>query len=376
MQKKEIKAVIDWFLYSGVQNTVNTLDSDGNDLAGSFNAWYDLENNQFSYTYSEITGYALTTFLYLYNITNDNIFLERAIIIGDWLLKKQNINGAFLTAYYHQKNIGPSKPEEFHSFDVGMIANGLANLYRNNKDEKYLIAARKAADWLISFQDKNGSIAAQVGQVDGLIKDNNRTWSTQAGPYHAKLAIGFLNIYDLTLEEKYKQAAEKLCNYALTKQKEDGQFLTYGDLNGTNLHPHAYSAEGLYVAGIFLKNKLYLNAAKRAIEWALLYTKNGIVPRHKHEEVFNYNERVDILSQISRLAILLDISDKKISEILLVIKKHQYFGPNKSQVGGFLFGTMSDGLEAKHVNSWVSMFALQALILEDKKKLGSLFILI
>src|SRR3989339_1179686 len=101
MQKKEVKAAMDWFLYSGVQNTINTLDSEGNDLAGSFNAWCDLENNQFSYAYLEITGYALTTFLYLYKVTNDNIFLERAIIIGDWLLEKQNSNGAFLTAYYH-----------------------------------------------------------------------------------------------------------------------------------------------------------------------------------------------------------------------------------------------------------------------------------
>jgi len=252
----------------------------------------------------------------------------------------------------------------------------LANLYRYNKDEKYLLAARKAADWLISFQDTDGSIAAQVGKDDGLIKDHSKTWSTQAGPYHAKLAIGFLNIYDLTNEEKYKIAAEKLCNYALTKQKQDGQFLTYGDLDGTNLHPHAYSAEGLYVAGMFLKNQEYLNAAKKGVEWALLNTKDGIVPRHKHGEVFNYNERVDILAQISRLAILLGISDKKIDEILLSIKKYQYFGPNKSQVGGFLFGKMSNGIEAKHVNSWVSMFALQALILDDEKKLENLFLLV
>lgn len=376
MQKKEVNAAIDWFLDSGVQNKKHTLDSEGNDLGGSFNAWYDLEKEQFSYAYSEITGYALTTFLYLYEVTSDNVFLERAIIIGDWLLKNQNSNGAFLTAYYHVKKNGPVKPEEFHSFDIGMIANGLANLYRNSKDENYLVAAKKAADWLIYFQDKNGSIAAQVGKIDGLIKDNNKTWSTQAGPYHAKLAIGFLNIYDLTTEEKYKEAAEKLCNYALTKQKEDGQFLTYGDLNGTNLHPHAYSAEGLYVAGMFLSNKKYLAAAHKATEWSLLYTKDGITPRHKHEEVFNYNERVDILSQISRLAILLEISDKKIVEILSVIKKYQYFGQNKSQVGGFLFGKMSNGVEAKHVNSWVSMFALQALILEEERILDNLFLLI
>ena len=125
-----------------------------------------------------------------------------------------------------------------------------------------------------------------------------------------------------------------------------------------------------------MKNQNYLAAAQKAIEWALLYTKDGIVPRHKHEEAFNYNERVDILSQISRLAILLDISDKKINDILLVIKKYQYFGLNKSQVGGFLFGKMSDGLEVQHVNSWVSMFALQTLILEDEKMLDNLFLLV
>lgn len=362
MLNQRINLIINWLLHSGIQNP-----------EGSFNAWFDLEKNAHSYIYTEISGYALTLLLYLYKEMGDNIYFQRAQKVGDWLLKIQHHSGAFPTAFYLFDD-SPKKSNGFHSFDAGMVFNGLANLFRHTKQEKYLISAKKAADWVLDYQKKDGSIAAIVDEDSSKVKDNEETWSSQPGSYHAKLAIGYLNLHDLTKEKKYLGAVRKLCDYALFFQQPDGQFFTYGKIKGTNFHPHAYTAEGLFVAGTYLDEVKYKKAAQEATQWAISCSKEGIIPRHKHNNVFNYNERVDVLAQIYRLAILLGMKSDSDEEILNRILEYQYFGKNKSQRGGFLFGKLSSGEKVPHINCWVSMFVLQALKLQQDQLLEPFYL--
>lgn len=373
MLDQKINFTINWLLYSGIQNPESSYDIDGIDISGSFNAWFDLEKNNYPYVYTEISGYALTLLLYLYKETGDNIYLKRAQKVGNWLLKIQNYTGAFPTAFYLSDS-SIRKPDSFLSFDAGMVFNGLANLYRHTNQEKYLISAKKAADWILNYQKKDGSIAAMISKDGSKIKDNEETWSSQPGSYHAKLAIGYLNLHDLTKEENYLKAARKLCDYALSFQQSNGQFFTYGKIKGTNFHPHAYTAEGLFVAGIYLNEAKYKKSAQKATQWAISYNKEGIIPRQKHKNTLNYNERIDVLAQIYRLATLLGIKNDSNEKILNHILNHQYFGENKSQHGGFLFGKLSSGEKAPHINSWVSMFALQALKLHQNQTLEPFYL--
>ena len=364
MLDQKINSVINWLLYSGIQNPEGSYDLNDNDVSGCFNAWFDLEKNNYSYIYTEISGYALTLLLYLYKETGDNIYLQRAQKVGDWLLKIQHHTGAFPTAFYLSDN-SSQKPNGFHSFDAVMVFNGLTNLYRHINQEKYLISAKKAADWVLDYQKKDGSIATIVDEDKNKVEDNQETWSSQPGSYHAKLAIGYLNLYDLTKKENYLKAARKLCDYALSFQQSDGQFFTYGKIKGTNFHPHAYTAEGLFIAGTYLNEVKYKKSAQKAIQWAISFNKEGIIPRQKYKNTLNYNERIDILAQIYRLAILLGIKNHSNEKILKHILNHQYFGENKSQHGGFLFGKLSSGEKVPHINCWVSMFALQAMKLHQ-----------
>ena len=50
-----------WLLSSGIQETQT-----GTPMRGGLHAWYDLPKASFSFFYTEITGYAVTTMLYLY----------------------------------------------------------------------------------------------------------------------------------------------------------------------------------------------------------------------------------------------------------------------------------------------------------------------
>lgn len=373
MLDQKINSVINWLLYSGIQNPEGAYDINGVNVSGGFNAWFDLEKNDYSYVYTEISGYALTLLLYLYKETDDNIYFQRAQKVGDWLLKIQHHTGAFPTAFYLSDNF-LRKPDGFYSFDTGMVFNGLTNLYRHINQEKYLISAKKAADWVLDYQKKDGSIAAIVDEDRGKVKDREETWSSQSGSYHAKLAMGYLNLYDLTKKKNYLEAACKLCDYALSFQQSDGQFFTYGKIKGTNFHPHAYTAEGLFVAGAYLDEIKYKKSARKATQWAISCNKEGIIPRHKHNNTFNYNERIDVLAQIYRLTVLLGIKNDSNEKILNRILDYQYFGENKSQHGGFLFGKSNSGERTPHINCWVSMFALQALKLHQGQIPGPFYL--
>ena len=57
---RSIKASNLWFLDSGIQN-VNIC----KDVDGAFNSWFDTNKNDYYYAYSEITGYGITTLLFL-----------------------------------------------------------------------------------------------------------------------------------------------------------------------------------------------------------------------------------------------------------------------------------------------------------------------
>lgn len=368
-----VKKAMGWFLNSGIQNPSGTKVLDDRDVSGGFNAWFNPISESFSYVYTEISGYAVTTLVYLYKEFKDEIFLERAKLTGNWLLSIQDVSGAFPTAFYRDGK--ENKPNEFVTFDIGMVTNGMVNLYKETGDERYLNSAKKSADWLLKYIKHDGSIAAMVDQ-SGNIKDFDGTWSTQSGSFHSKLGIGLLNLFDCTKEEKYKKAAVGLCEHALTRQRKDGQFLTYGKQLGTNLHPHSYSAEGLFVVGKYLGNEIFLESAQRATKWAIKNTENGIVPRLKHDDSLNYNERVDILAQVFRLCKIFSLNDKGVDEVLHKIISYQSNAANIRQYGGFKFGKSSSGEDLPHINAWVTMFAIQAILLSKRGKNLEPFLLI
>lgn len=376
MENINIQKAEEWLLHSGIQNPEGVTDISGNDVAGSFNAWFNPKTNDYAYVYIEISGYAITMLCYLYRETLDSQYLDAAKRVGDWLLRIQYPNGTFPTAVYTKLD-AHKKPSAIHTFDVGMVINGLTVLYRDTKHEPYLESAKLAADWIVCLQREDGSIPANIDQETGKIRDTGSTWSTQSGSYHVKFAMGLLNVHELTGDSRYEVAARKLCEYALTKQKPDGQFITYGDLDGTNLHPHSYSAEGLYVAGKYLHEPRYLEAARKASIWSLSLQNDGVIPRHKHDERLNYNERVDIIAQTSRLAHLFDLNVSDRDLVLARLKEYQVLDTDDAkQIGGFRFGKSSTGESLPHVNAWVTMFALQALIFDVSEKEFSPFTLV
>ncbi len=356
----------EWLLHSGIQNL------DGGKMDGSFHAWHDLSSNTFSFSYSEITGYGITTLLYLNSIAPEKILVERAARAADWLLATafDHREKAILCRLEHKD--GQLSPRAC-TFDNGMCLNGVANLYRQTTDQRHKDFAIQLGDWLLSMQKEDGSFFTRHLLTTGEFEHKGDKWSKQSGSFHAKLAIGLLNLYDLLGEEKYRISAIRLCDLALRFQQPDGRFITDELTGNTFLHPFCYTNEGLLTAAVMLDEKKYLEAVKRSVSWILsARLKSHGFSAHHVDGTALERESADINAQAIRLVILLhalgEMPQPKdfFQDALGNILSHQCLLKGNHSYGGFLsgdawfYGEKHDHT-GKHVNSWVTMFAAQAL---------------
>src|SRR3989344_5247839 len=181
---KRIAYARDWLLHSGIQNI-------GGDtpVRGGFNAWYDLDNNEYFYTYSEITGYAITTLIYLSWLKKDMLLLDRAKLAADWLVEKAlHDSGAIRTRYYYDKKKA-DKNYSFEgnivrSFDNGIVLNGLSNLYEFSNKENYYLTSKKIANLILKMQKKDGLLYPDYDLKNEKLKESYEKWSTQSGSFH------------------------------------------------------------------------------------------------------------------------------------------------------------------------------------------------
>lgn len=358
-----IKSAKNWLLNSGIQNL------DRNSSAyGSFNAWYDELNQTHSFAFSEITGYSISALLYLNSLSPDSVLLDRARLAADWLLSTawDSKYGGLQCRYDHSRGTFNNR---VCSFDAGMCLTGLANLYRETRDDKYLEGAIKLGDWLVQrMQREDGSFYVRIDTRTGALTDDPTKWSTQSGSYHAKISIGLLNLFDLTKNSVYKKSAVKICDWSLKLQTPSGRFITNRLLGDTHLHPHCYSAEGLLCAGLVLGNERYIESAAAALRWIVPHIlPTGGVPRVYWSGHFSRRESVDILSQTIRLWCLLSRvcriveEDAALERAVNRLCNFKSTSNDKQSRGGFLYGYTDEMHFVRHVSSWGTMFAIQAL---------------
>ena len=379
---KEAIAIKNWLLNSGIQNI-------GKDrhINGGFNSWFSMDKKNYPFIYSEITGYGITTLLFLYETEKDSIYIERAELAADWILNTAlHPCGGIKSRYYYSKNEANDnysfEKGNIFVFDTAMALFGLSSLYKQTKKEKYLEASKKIADFLVRMQKDNGQFFAFYNPGRNFFGDIDDKWSNQSGSYHAKIALGLLNMHDITKKDTYKGSAIKACDSALNFQKDDRRFVTSRKDSTTHQHPHCYSAEGLLYCGLKLGIKKYVDSAIKAIGWSLnSQLENGGIPQiyeQKSGKFVEY-ERTDILSQVLRLGLLAKSCCNREAANIEKLEKLKnrllsFQNLEGAQKGGIFYGSEYDGKKCKDLNAWCSMFALQALyflrLFKDGKRLS------
>jgi uncharacterized protein YyaL (SSP411 family) len=112
---------------------------------------YRLDRAGWTSSYPETTGYLIPTFLSLARELEDESYRGRARRCVEFLLGLQLEQGAFPSAEVHQNTRRPSV------FNTAQILHGLLAWHRDTQEPEIEKACRRACDWLVSVQSGDGA---------------------------------------------------------------------------------------------------------------------------------------------------------------------------------------------------------------------------
>lgn len=359
-----------WLAFSGIQNLEET-----NPAFGGVNAWFNLAQGEYPFIYGEITGYAINSYLYFYQLSGEEKYLESAKKAAEWIINNRIApSDLVLNRMNHKPVEDPYFEEWFFMFDQWMIVYGLAELNHVTGNQSYLQHAEEIALFLIENTVKeDGSFFPIFDQKSQTAVEKNDKWSRQPGGYHAKGLMGLLKLYDLTKKQVYLETAKNLHQWTLDTQQTTGRFITQDSERSSHLHPYLYTLEGLLYFAAHQNCSTTYEAVEKAARWILAnQNKFGGFYVYYIDNDFLPYERVDIVAQFIRVASILRgtgrLSDKEseIDKAAAHLKEFQIL--SGAQKGGFFYGQEETGQVHYCVNAWVTMFASQALSYYDNVK--------
>lgn len=199
-------------------------------------------------SYPETTGYIIPTLL----TSGDPALEERARRALDWLVSIQMESGAFQGGVISD----PTRMEVV--FNTGQVLLGLAAGLRRFRTPAYAEAMERAATWLVTHQDPDGSWRRFEGPY------------AQPGPrtYHTHVAWGLFESAAVASRSDWGDAALASVRWAMTHQRANGWFELCCLLHDQRplTHTIGYALRGVIAAWRFSGQEAYLAAARRTAD--------------------------------------------------------------------------------------------------------------
>ena len=215
-------------------------------------------------SYPETTGYIIPTMIEAAGYLRDSSLKQRAIEMADWEIDIQMSSGAVMGS------VVTAKPTPA-VFNTGQVIFGWLAVYSETQGTRYIEAATRAGDYLVSVQDDGGLFDS--GDSKFALKG--------ATTYNARVAWALAELGRLTGEPKYTDAACKNIDNALRKQNQSGWFSDncLNDPENPLLHTIVYATRGVLETGILLNESRYVSAALKALDSLLnCQRKDGGIP--------------------------------------------------------------------------------------------------
>lgn len=206
--------------------------------------------------YAGTTGYIIPTFYDFAHSTRKEEIFERARQMADWELEVQLPSGAVQGGVYR----GPQVKRRPVVFNTGQVILGWCRAFVETGDERYLNAARRAGDWLISVQSADGAWRLAGPEVE-----------TQVHAYDSRTAWSLLEINALSGEGRYADAARMNLEWTLAQSQANGWFNNNAFFSKKNrtlplTHTIAYAIEGLFESCRLTGEERYLKATHKTAE--------------------------------------------------------------------------------------------------------------
>ena len=361
---------VKWLLHSGIRI------KEGPDK-GAMYGWKDLETGVYPFVYNEITGYSITAFSWIYSELGDEVALDAAKYASYWVLQNMDSHNHLLPtgkAMLDTFNKKGDLTNLVYAFDNGVIVSGLLSLYKITADPKLLYASEAIAQAIIKRFYVSSKLTAVLDRnFKSVDRNNDMKWSMVSGPYHSKLALGILDMSDITSNNLYREVSHSICDSVGSLQTPEGRFITNPEKEITYLHPHLYACEGLIYSGIKETNQEYFEKGVNGIKWAIrsMVSNGGILPRSTIETGLDQS---DCISQLLRLTILCRdhlLRDIEFAETIIIDevmeRLHErlldFYIPYEDDMGAMRYQ-----LNLKTACSWCTMFSSQALGLWKRRK--------
>ena len=334
------------------------------------------ENGIPKFLFTEVTGYAILDFLTLYSITGNSSYVDKAIKSAEWIRDSaQDPTGGVLTRYYFDQDEEPELTDwsfagrRIFIFDVGICLRGMVAIAELKNDDSLLDSAIRMGDFLVDkvINDQGEVVAIYDAKNECAIDPVPEKWSRCFGAFHSKVAEALADLYKVTNNKKYLDAATSVCNKVLQFQSESGNFETSKGV--TELHPHCYATEGLLHVGRIIRSDKLIDAAHKATTWAIDQFKDNEIPQS-----FDFKTsaplsrfRTDAMAQVLALASdLLQMGklDKKYKKTLdAIAEKIQQMksGPEGYYQYGYYEREINGKIEANTRCYWANMFCMRGL---------------
>lgn len=316
-----------WLLNSGIQSA-----------NGGVARYYrsDVERNEPIST--EITGYAASSFVYLFEKTGNRAFADRAILTAQFLAAKAWDRELSIFPFEY-----PGRPPAYF-FDTGIIVRGLLAVWRMSGEKLYLDAAVAGGRSMLRDFDNGADFhpILELPSKNPLPRDAR--WSRSSGCYQLKAAMAWRELADVTGNDEFCRAFDRMMFFAKSTQ---AQFLPGADDDDRvmdRLHAYSYFLEALVSYG---------HDVREGVERVAGYLRR-IGPQFVRSDVYAQLLRVRLLSGAG-----LDCAEAEARELA-----NFQADPRSRQdpriAGGFYFGAKGGEL-MPFINPVSTVFAMQAL---------------
>ena len=336
-----------WFLRSGIQEP-----------SGGVARYYRSDLGRNAPVSNEITGYAVSTLLYLHQRSGDPEYLDRAESAARYLTQ---------VAWDSSTSTFPFEPASAcaYFFDLGIIVRGLLAAWRATGQEEFHARAQEAAlsmafDFLgdgefypiISLPDKQPVLDAQSRAAE-------TRWSRRSGCYQLKAALAWhdlgnpeaLRLFDAML------GSSLATHEAFLSGEPDREKLM------DRLHAYCYFLEALMAVAD-------RESARRALGEGIDRVATLL------REIAPAFERSDVCGQLLRIRLIahhagaVPLDEKAACEEADRAVSYQAASPDPRIHGGFWFG-QKNGVTLPYVNPVSTGFCLQALALWQDHRAGT-----
>jgi hypothetical protein len=335
-----------WFMDSGIQQE-----------NGGVARYYRTDLRKNALVSTEITGYAASFLVYLYDLTGSAEYLEAGLRAARFLVRTAWDARLDVFPFEHSSNGAAPSPLAYF-FDSGIIIRGLLSAWRATRESEFLETALRAGRGMMLHFSGPSTIHPILTLPEREPRPYEKRWSTSPGCYQLKAAMAWHDLYEAAGDRHMLAAYEAALEGALATQHE---FLSSEPDSAKlmdRLHAYAYFLEGLLPRA---NDPACARTLTSGIDCIALHASE-IAPSFARSDVYAQLLRIRLFCSELGVAPLDESAAAREADAAVAF---QFQSDDPRIAGGFGFGTQC-GEMMPFVNPVSTAFCVQAITLWEQ----------